>query len=77
MDRTVREHVTRLKSQIHLLNHRIAEEGEHTDEERKILKAQLGVASLALAHYEAALKQERKLWGTVVSNLNYATRQAA
>jgi hypothetical protein len=60
MDSTVREHIFRLKARIDLLSERIAD-NHCTQQEVKNSKAELGVAFLALAHYEAALKQERKL----------------
>lgn len=60
MDRTVREHISRLKVRIDLLSERIAD-NHCTQQEVENFKAELGFAFLALAHYEAALKQERKL----------------
>ena len=60
MDSTVREHVTRLKSRIDLLTREMMDDGR-TQDQRRRLKAEIETAYLALAHYEAALKQERKL----------------
>jgi hypothetical protein len=60
MNTTVREHVRRLKLQIDLLGHQIADE-QCNQEQRNQLQIEMGIASLALAHYEAALKEERKL----------------
>jgi len=60
MDSTVREHICRLKARVDLLSEEIAD-SHCTPLEVKNSKAELGTAFLALAHYEAALKQERKL----------------
>jgi hypothetical protein len=60
VDSTVREHIRRLKARIDLLSHQIAD-NHCTQPEVTKFKAELGSAFLALAHYEAALKQERKL----------------
>lgn len=60
MDSTVREHIGRLKARIDLLSEQIAG-NRCAPQEVKNSKAELGIAFLALAHYEAALKHERKL----------------
>lgn len=60
MDTTVREHIRRLKSQISLLGDQIADE-QCSQEQRNQLKTEIGIASLALAHYEAALRKEQRL----------------
>ena len=60
MDSTVREHIDRLKSRIDLLTREMMDEGR-TEDERKRCQAEVGIAFLALAHYEAALRQEHKL----------------
>jgi len=60
MNTTVREHVRRLKLRIDLLDHQIADE-QCNQEQRNQIKKEIGIASLALAHYEAALKEEQKL----------------
>jgi hypothetical protein len=60
MDITVRQHLAELKSRVQLLTEKIMDNNRH-QEERNQLKAELSAATLAIAHYEAALKQERKL----------------
>ncbi len=60
MDTTVREHMRRLKSQISLLGDQIADE-QCSQEQRNHLKTEIGIASFALAHYEAALRKEQRL----------------
>ena len=60
MDSTVRQHIFRLQTRIDLLSERIAD-NHCTPQEVQNSKAELGIAFLALAHYEAALKQESKL----------------
>ena len=60
MDTTVREHIRRLKSQITGLGDQIADE-RCNQEQQNQLKTEIGIAYLALAHYEAALKEELKL----------------
>lgn len=61
MDNTVREHIRRLKAQIDLVSEQIAENDSTQPEAREPLKAELAIAFLAPAHYEAALKEEREL----------------
>ena len=60
MNTTVREHVRRLELQIDLLDDQIADE-QCNQERRNQLKIEIGLAYLALAHYEAALKKEETL----------------
>lgn len=60
MDSTVREHIGQLKSRIDLLTREMADD-RRTPDERKRIEVEVGIAFLALAHYEAALKEEHKL----------------
>jgi hypothetical protein len=60
MDTTVREHIKRLKARIDLLDRYLMDD-QRTENERQTFLAELGFASLALAHYEAAIREEHKL----------------
>lgn len=60
MDTTVRDHINCLKSRIDVLGKHIMGDA-CTPDERKKYQVEIGIASLALAHYEAALKEEQKL----------------
>lgn len=61
MDITLREHIDRLKCRIDLLTREMMEDWR-TQDERKRFEVEVGIACLALAHYEAALKQEHKVF---------------
>jgi hypothetical protein len=61
MDSTVGEHIRHLKARIGLLSQQIAENQCTQLEVQELFKAELGIAFLAIAHYEAALKEEHKL----------------
>lgn len=60
MDSTVRQHINGLKSRIDLLTQQMMDDWRSEDD-RKRSQAEIGIAYLALAHYEAAIKEERKL----------------
>jgi hypothetical protein len=60
MDSTVREHIERLKARIDLLNRDLMDDQRTADERQQFL-AERGIAFLALAHYEAAIREEHKL----------------
>lgn len=59
MDRTVREHITRLETRFQMLNARIME--TRSLEQRNKLEAEIRACRLALDHYRAALKIESRL----------------
>lgn len=60
MDSTVRKHIDGLKSRIDLLTNEMMGDGR-TEDDRKRFQSEIGIAYLALAHYEAAMREERKL----------------
>ena len=60
MNSTVREHVEQLKALIDLLDRDLMDD-QRTQDERKRFLAERGIAYLALAHYEAAIREEHKL----------------
>lgn len=60
MDSTVRQHINGLKARIDLLTKEMMDDWR-TEDDRKRSQAEIGIAYLALAHYEAAIKEERKL----------------
>lgn len=60
MDCTVREHINRLKSRIDLLTRELVNDLA-TKDELQGLRTEVGIAFLALAHFEAALREETKL----------------
>jgi hypothetical protein len=60
MYNTVGEHIDRLNQKIDRLNLEMMDD-RRTEDERRRLQAEVGIAFLALAHFEVALRQEHKL----------------
>jgi hypothetical protein len=73
MDNTVREHIRRLKWQINLLGHQIVDK-HCSQEQRNQFKTEIGIASLALAHYEAALRKEQRLHSLIEEDLRLGAK---
>ena len=60
MDATVRQHLSTLEAQVRLFSEQMVDRNR-TAQERELLAGALRSATLAIAHYEAALRMERKL----------------